>query len=64
MIEEHDRVALTTKEPDPGLEPGDVGTIVHAYSGGEAFSVEQDFWEWEEAETLKAHYQEVQAEWT
>ena len=66
MIEEHDRVALTTKEPDAGLEPGDVGTIIHAYSGGEAdsYSVEQDFWEWEEAETLKAHYQEVQAEWT
>ncbi len=40
MIEEHDRVVLTTKEPDAGLEPGDVGTVVHAYSGGEAFEVE------------------------
>ncbi|MCS3669055.1 hypothetical protein GGP77_003310 [Salinibacter ruber] len=40
MIEEHDRVALTTKEPGAGLKPGDVGTIVHAYSGGEAFEVE------------------------
>ncbi|MCS3749339.1 hypothetical protein GGP96_001269 [Salinibacter ruber] len=40
MIEEHDRVVLTTKEPDAGLEPGGVGTIVHAYSGGEAFEVE------------------------
>jgi hypothetical protein len=29
-----------------------------------SYDVEQDFWEWEEAETLKAHYQEVQAEWT
>lgn len=29
-----------------------------------AYDVEQDFWKWEEAETLKAHYQEVQAEWT
>ncbi len=40
MIEEHDRVALTMKEPDAGLEPGDVGTVVHVYSGGEAFEVE------------------------
>ncbi|MCS3669054.1 hypothetical protein GGP77_003309 [Salinibacter ruber] len=30
----------------------------------DSYRVEQDFWEWEEAETLKAHYQEVQAEWT
>ena len=26
--------------------------------------VEEDFWDWEEAETLKAHYQQVQKEWT
>ena len=26
--------------------------------------VESDFWDWEEAETLKAHYQQVQKEWT
>jgi len=26
--------------------------------------VEKDFWEWEEAETLKSHYQRVQEEWT
>lgn len=29
-----------------------------------AYDVEQDFWKWEEAESLKAHYQEVQSEWT
>jgi len=29
-----------------------------------SYDVEQDYWEWEEAETLKAHYQQVQAEWT
>ncbi|MCS3861632.1 hypothetical protein GGP86_001410 [Salinibacter ruber] len=40
MIEEHDRVVLTTKEPDAGLETGDVGTVVHVYSEGEAFEVE------------------------
>jgi hypothetical protein len=34
MIEEHDRVVLTTKESEAGLEPGDVGTVVHVYSGG------------------------------
>ena len=26
--------------------------------------VEQDFWEWEEAENLTTHYRQVQAEWT
>ncbi|WP_263790795.1 DUF4926 domain-containing protein [Salinibacter sp.] len=40
MIKEHDRVVLTTKEPDAGLEPGDVGTVVHVYAGGDAFEVE------------------------
>lgn len=29
-----------------------------------SYDVEQDYWEWEEAETLKAHYQQVQSEWT
>lgn len=29
-----------------------------------SYDVEQDYWEWEEAETLKAHYQQVQTEWT
>jgi len=40
MIEEHDRVVLTTEKPEAGLEPGDVGTVVHTYSEGEAFEVE------------------------
>jgi hypothetical protein len=40
MIEEHDRVVLTTKKSEAGLEPGDVGTVVYVYSGGEAFEVE------------------------
>lgn len=31
--------------------------------GAYSYDVEQDFWEWEEAETLKVHYQQVQAEW-
>ena len=29
-----------------------------------AHEVEQDVWRWEEAETLKAHYQKIQDEWT
>jgi len=40
MIEEHDRVVLTTKKPDAGLEAGDVGTVIHVYSEGKAFEVE------------------------
>lgn len=29
-----------------------------------SYEVEQDFWEWEEAETLIAHYRQIQEEWT
>ncbi len=28
-----------------------------------SFEVEQDFWEWEEATTLKDHYDELRKEW-
>jgi len=28
------------------------------------FDTERDFWEWEEAETLKSHYEELQEQWT
>lgn len=28
-----------------------------------AFDVEQDFWQWEEAETLKKHYESLKREW-
>jgi hypothetical protein len=40
MIKEHERVVLTTAVPDHGLEPGDVGTVVHVYKDGEAYEVE------------------------
>ncbi|MGH8555034.1 MAG: DUF4926 domain-containing protein [Gammaproteobacteria bacterium] len=40
MINEHDRVVLTTTVPDEGLEAGDVGTVVHVYRDGFAFEVE------------------------
>jgi hypothetical protein len=28
-----------------------------------SFEVEQDFWQWEEAETLKKHYEEIKSQW-
>lgn len=29
-----------------------------------SFDIEQDFWEWEETETLKNHYESLKKEWT
>ncbi len=40
MIKEHDRVVLTESVPAYGLEPGDVGTVVHVYADGKAYEVE------------------------
>ncbi len=40
MIKEHDRVVLKAPIPSEGLEAGDVGTVVHVYSDGEAYEVE------------------------
>jgi hypothetical protein len=40
MINEHERVVLTVTVPGEGLEPGDVGTVVHVYRDGEAYEVE------------------------
>ena len=40
MINEHDRVVLTTSVPSEGLEEGDVGTVVHVYKYGKAYEVE------------------------
>ena len=28
-----------------------------------SFDVEKDFWQWEEAETLKKHYEEIKKQW-
>jgi hypothetical protein len=38
MIKEHDRVVLTTPASTEGLEAGDVGTVVHVYWDGLAWS--------------------------
>lgn len=40
MIEELRAVVLARSVPDFGLEPGDLGTVVHAYRDGEAYEVE------------------------
>jgi hypothetical protein len=29
-----------------------------------SFDTEKDFWQWEEAETLKKHYDEIKGQWT
>ncbi|MCY4651732.1 MAG: DUF4926 domain-containing protein [Dehalococcoidia bacterium] len=40
MFKEFDCVVLTTDIEEEGLKVGDGGTIVHMYSGGDAFMVE------------------------
>jgi hypothetical protein len=40
MITEHERVVLTKSLPNEGLEAGDVGTVVHVYTDGQAYEVE------------------------
>lgn len=40
MPKEHQRVVLTAPIPAEGLEPGDVGTVVHVYGDGAACEVE------------------------
>ena len=40
MIEEHDRIVLTEPLPEPDLQAGDVGTVVHVHDDGDAYEVE------------------------
>jgi Domain of unknown function (DUF4926) len=40
MIREHDRVVLTAPLREEGLEPGDIGAVVHIYPRNEAYEVE------------------------
>jgi len=40
MIKEHDRIVLTGDLPAERLKAGDVGTVVHVHTGGQAFEVE------------------------
>ncbi len=39
-MNEHDWVVLKRNVPEHGLTEGDVGTIVHVYSDGQAYEVE------------------------
>jgi hypothetical protein len=40
MINEHDRVVLTSAIASEGLEAGDVGTVIHIHVGNGAYEVE------------------------
>lgn len=40
MIHEHQRVVLEGDVLEQGLRTGDVGTVVHVYSGSQAYEVE------------------------
>lgn len=40
MIKEHELIVLQATFPKEGLKAGDVGTVVHIHSRGEAFEVE------------------------
>ena len=40
MFEEHVQVVLVTPLPALGLEPGDVGVVVHVHAQGAAYEVE------------------------
>jgi hypothetical protein len=40
MIQEHERIVLTSDPGENGLAAGDVGTVVYIHRGGEAYEVE------------------------
>ncbi|WP_304350046.1 DUF4926 domain-containing protein [Comamonas testosteroni] len=40
MLIEHTQVVLKKPLPDLGLEPGDVGVVIHVYGQGAAYEVE------------------------
>jgi hypothetical protein len=40
MMKEHELIVLKVAVPPEGLEPGDVGTVVHVYRDGLAYEVE------------------------
>lgn len=40
MIQLHERVVLTHDIPNQELKAGDVGTVVHLYSDGNAYEIE------------------------
>ena len=40
MLKEHSQVVLKKPVPNLGLEPGDVGVVVHIHAQGAAYEVE------------------------
>lgn len=40
MFEEHAQVVLSSPLPELGLQPGDMGVVVHVHECGEAYEVE------------------------
>ena len=40
MYQEHHQVVLTCRVPALGLEPGDVGVVIHVHGQGAAYEVE------------------------
>lgn len=40
MLHEHSQVVLNKALPHLGLEPGDIGRVVHVYNNGEAYEIE------------------------
>jgi hypothetical protein len=40
MLKEHDVVTITVDQPEQGLSAGDVGAVVHCYTGQDAYEVE------------------------
>ena len=40
MLNEHTQVVLKRPMPSLGLEPGDVGVVVHVHGQGESYEVE------------------------
>jgi Domain of unknown function (DUF4926) len=40
MLDEHAQVVLNRALPSLGLDPGDVGIVLHTYSKGAAYEVE------------------------
>ncbi|MCY7314858.1 MAG: DUF4926 domain-containing protein [Rubrivivax sp.] len=40
MHQEHSQVVLTCPRPALGLEPGDVGIVIHVHRAGTAYEVE------------------------
>ena len=53
----HNKWRMSFEEFKEKVKAGKLGS--DAYS----FDTEQDFWRWEEAETLKKHYEALKREW-